>query len=781
MGFDGKVRGAAAASYTRAVRQWTGQMIAPLADGGVETPASFVSRDFEIAAVPQTVELHVSALGLYRCFINGQRVGNDLLTPGWTCYDDRIAFQTYDVTSLLRVGPNRITLWLGDGWYRSQMMWASNPILNCWGDRIAVIAELETAGTVLLASDQSWKSGELPIRRCGIYYGEDYDARLEALLPKLGVEVLDFDTALLVPHETAPVTELAPFAPVESWADDEGRTVHDFGQNAAGYVRFSVTGAAGATVRVEHSEVLGPRRAFDNRNYRSARGEDVYILKGEGSETYAPHFTFHGFRYARLTVTGTARITAVEMVPISSVPVAAGGFTTGEAAVNRLVLNTLWSQRSNFIEVPTDCPQRDERLGWTGDAQVFAGTACWLADSQSFLRKFMRDVVADQRSDGAVPHFSPDPTRLHPELFDGEWAGSTGWGDAITLVPWQLYLHYGDKGVLEECFPAMVRWVDYLWSLGDGPIVLTDRHWGHRGFTFGDWLQPVGDNRTPRPTIGDDCAATLYHFISTDLAARIAGVIGKGAEQQKLAARAGEIRTAFVREYFSASGRLAHNDQTSYALAFLYDLVPAEHFEAAKAYFRKVVEDADCLIGTGFIGTPALLPALTRLGMLDLAEKVFLNRKVPGWLYQVERGATTIWERWDAMAPDGTIYDPDMNSYNHYAYGAVCQWLFEAVAGVAPDPEKPGFERVVLNPQILPALSPVAAWHEARTGRFEAGWQLSGNRVSYRVTLPEGSSGLLLPNAAHSNFRLDGLPVAIPETGLGVPAGRHEITFDVRI
>ncbi|MGL4309176.1 MAG: alpha-L-rhamnosidase C-terminal domain-containing protein, partial [Paracoccaceae bacterium] len=502
-------------------------------------------------------------------------------------------------------------------------------------------------------------------------------------------------------------------------------------------------------------------------------------LKGDGIETYAPLFTFFGFRYARVTLTGGAQLVSIQQVPVTSVPVQAGGFTCGVPSVNRLVLNTIWSQRSNFIEVPTDCPQRDERLGWTGDAQVFAGTACWLADCEAFLKKFLRDVRHDQRPDGAVPHFSPDPTRLHPIDGRGDWAGSTGWGDAIVIIPWQLYLHYGDTGVLAENFPAMLKWLDYLWAISDGPVVRPSATWGGRGFTFGDWLQPVGDNRKPRPTVADDCAATLYHFISTDLAAKIAGLIGEDAQAKALHDRAEAIRAAFKHEFFAPSGRIAHNDQTSWSLAFLYGLVPQEHYEAGKAYFRRVVEEADGLIGTGFIGTPALLPALALHGMTDLAEKIFLNRKVPGWLYQVDQGATSIWERWDAQGEDGTIYEPGMNSFNHYAYGAVCQWLFEAVAGVAPAAEKPGFDEVMLDPLILPALAPVSAWHDCRHGRIEAEWSISGDRVTYRVTLPEGCAGRLTVNPARREITLGGQPVAVPAGGLSLPSGKHEITFRV--
>ncbi|RYH02564.1 alpha-L-rhamnosidase [Salipiger sp. IMCC34102] len=741
-------------------RDWTGRLIAPEVDGGVGSQACFVARTFTCKADARPV-LHVTAQGLYLAFVNGQRVGEDCLTPGWTCYDNRIAFQSYDISDLVTEGENRIEIWLGDGWYRSPLMWRFIQIENTWGDRIAALAEIVEGDSVLLATDASWESGLLPITKSGIYWGEDHDARIAAKASG-GVSELATDPALFVAHETTGVKELAPIAPVEDW-DLDGARVYDFGQNVAGYPRIEVTGAAGAKVTIDFGEVLAQDGSWDNRNYRLARATLTYTLAGEGAETWSPVFTFQGYRYARVRIEGEATLTDIVSVPVSSVPDLAGGFECAIPEVNRLVLNTIWSQRGNFIEVPTDCPQRDERLGWTGDAQVFAGTACWLADSETFLRKYLRDVMHDQREDGAVPHFTPDPTHRDHSKAPGDWAGSTGWGDVITVMPWQLYLHYGDEAVLRECFPAMVKWLDYLWSISDGPIIRPHSTWGEKGFTFGDWLQPTGDSRKPRPTIADDCAATIYHAISTDLAARIARIIGEDDEAMRLDARGDQIREAFAAEYISASGRLAHNDQTSYALAFLYDLIPGAHLDAAKGYFRRVIEDADYLIGTGFIGTPALLPALAKLGMTDLAEKVFLNRKVPGWLYQVEQGATTIWERWDALGPDGEIFSPEMNSYNHYAYGAVCQFLFEDVAGVHPVADAPGFARVRLAPTVMPGLGHVAMWHDCRLGRIEAGWTLDGRTVTYTVTLPEGCEGLL-----------DG-PLGDGVVG----AGTHEFAFDL--
>lgn len=752
---------------------WVAQMVHPLADQGVGTPASFISKQFDLASIAGDEVLAISALGLYRCFINGKRVGNDLMTPGWTSYDARLSYQTYAVADLLVPGQNRIEIWLADGWLRSQLMWGGHPIFNTWGDKIAAIAELRSGENALLVTDASWQSGALPIRKSGIYFGEVFDARVPAAV-SAGTEALPFDPAILVAHETTPVRELAPLAPIKSWADAEGRTVYDFSQNMGGYVAFTVTGDAGATVSIEHAEVLDQDGTFYNGNYRTAEARIDYTLAGTGEEHYRPHFTFQGFRYARVTITGNARITAIEAVPISSVTEVKASFTSGNKLVDRLVLNTLWSQRANFIEVPTDCPQRDERLGWTGDAQVFAGTACYLADSHGFLTKWIRDVMVDQREDGAVPHVVPDPTRMQPEHYPG-FFGSTGWGDAIAIVPWQLYLHYGDAAILREALPAMVKWVDFVWSISDGPIVNPPRFWGARGFSFGDWLQPKGPSAKPLPTIGDDAAATIYLFITSSLVGRIATITGDKALASRMEKMAAEVKAAFAREFITASGRLCYDDQTSYALAFLHDLIPAEHVEAAKRYFKSTIGRSEGRIGTGFIGTPALLPALVKIGEPGLAASVFLQEEVPGWLYQVKKGATTIWERWDAIQADGSIYNPQMNSYNHYAYGAVCQWLFEGVAGFRPDADDPGFATVVFEPTIIPELSPVAASHDSKNGTIRAGWSIDGNKVRYEIEVPQGARGLLRLAPDYRDAMVDGQPHNGADRELA--PGKHLVTF----
>lgn len=751
-----------------------GQMVRPLSDQGVGGRASFVRRDFELDRVDGGETLRISALGLYRAFINGVRVGDDLLTPGWTSYQARLSYQTYDISSLLRSGTNQIEVWLGDGWYRSALGFPDAQVTNTWGEAVGVIADIRNAERILLATDTAWSSGLLPVMRNGIYFGEIYDAREERLSVTAGTQKVDgFDPETLVRHEVSGVKELPFLAPVGKSSDDEGRTIYDFGQNTAGYVELVVSGERGASVLVEHAEVVDQAGRFNNDNMRTAEVRLEYVLSGDGEEVYKPIFTFFGFRYARVTIVGNAEIKAIASIPITSATVRAGHFESGNPLVNRLVENTWWSLTSNFIEVPTDCPQRDERLGWTGDAQVFAKTACYLADSQAFLTKWIRDVIADQRPDGGIPHVSPDPYNQRPDVLP-HFYGSTGWGDAICIVPWTLYEHYGDVDILREALPAMVRWSDYMWSLGEGGIARPQQDWSKPGFTFGDWLQPKGRSEKPFPTIGDDAAATIYNYISAATIEKVAVVLGEPTIIAKFQERAERIRAAFQEEFITSRGRLVYDDQTSYALAILNDLIPAHLLEAAGRNFRSAIERTGGRIGTGFIGTPAVLPALMKIGAPDLASDVFLQEDVPGWMYQVKQGATTIWERWDAIKSDGTLFDPAMTSYNHYSYGAVCGFLFEYVAGIAPDPVRPGFDHLLLRPQVLPRLGRIRACYQSKAGAVEAIVSVNGDKATYEVTIPDSATATFELASTYFDCEVDGVPTKAPAELKG---GRHVITF----
>lgn len=779
LNYDRKVK----ASPSAPTHSWVGRMVRPHADKGVGAQASFLRKTFVVKGITNAATLRISALGLYRCFINGKRVGDDQLTPGWTSYWNRLSYQTYDVADLLHNGENVIDIWLGDGWYRSRMLGAQSPLFNTWGTEIGAIADIDIGGTVILATDATWQSGLLPVLKSGIYFGEVYDATKEAPEADQGTAIIDkFDPKTLVAHETRAVKELDPLAVVSEVRDAKGRTVYDFGQNAAGYVAFTVVGERGARIIIEHAEVVDQHGDFDSASTRSAEARVEYVLKGHGEESYRPTFTFFGFRYARVEIVGKAKIMRIVFVPITSVTLKTGSFTSGNTLVNRLVENTIWSQRSNFIEVPTDCPQRDERLGWTGDVQVFANTACYLHDSETFLRKWLRDLIADQRPDGAISHVSPDPTRNHEDI-QANFYGSTGWGDAICVVPWVLWQHYGDLDVLKETLPSMVKWVDFIWSISDGPIVKPPRPWTSRGFTFGDWLQPKGPSEKPLPTIGDDAAATIYLYISSIITAKAARLVGDTAIANRMTARAEAVKEAFGREFISETGRLVYDDQTSYALAIIHDLIPVHLLPAVRAYFRATIERSEGKIGTGFIGTPALLPALVKIGEHELAAEILLQEKVPGWLYQIKLGATTIWERWDAIQEDGTAFDPSMNSYNHYAYGAVCQWLFESVAGFRSDEHSPGFRHIIFEPNIIPSLSPVHAHYDSVSGRIEAGWQVEGDKITYDLVIPEQSSGSLILPSSCSEISIDGQrpfrsTSELEGNNLLTP-GTHRVTFQI--
>ena len=767
-------------------KNWTAKMVWPMTDQGVGARSPLLKKTFMISSPRGAETLRISALGLYRAFINGKRVGADLMTPGWTSYWTRLSYQTYAVGDLLRAGENTIEIWLGDGWYRSRMMWPHSEILNAWGDRVAAIAELsDGSGKVLVATDETWSSGLAPVIKSGIYFGESYDARSEPG-PMSGAATLPgFDDAVLIPHETNAVRELPSIGVAKSFTDEQGRTIYDFGQNAGGYVAFTVEGEAGAKVTIEHAEVLDHLGQFDRESMRSAEARIEYVLKGGGPEHYRPTFTFFGFRYARVAITGKARITAIEMVPISTAIRQTATFSSAHPLVNRLFENTLWSQRSNFIEVPTDCPQRDERLGWTGDAQVFAATATYLHECHGILRKYVRDMIADQRADGAIPHVVPDPTRNHEDKVAGFY-GSTGWGDAICVIPMVLHDHFADRDIVAEALPAMAKWNDFVWSISNGPIVHPPMEWGGRGFTFGDWLQPVGGKwplEKPFRTIGDDASATIYLYISSTLTARAAQITGDSALAARMTERAAQVRAAFINEFVTPSGRLVYDDQTSYALAILYDLIPAQLLPATREYFKTVIARAEGKIGTGFIGTPALLPALCKIGEPGLAAAMFLQEDIPGWLYQVKTGATTIWERWDAIGKDGKAFDPQMNSYNHYAYGAVCQWLLEGVAGFRPDPNLPGFKHIVFEPTVVPALSPVKAHHDSAAGPIDAAWTVTGDQVVYDISVPEGASGTLVLSQSYKDAAIDGEALAWAggnEKARGLLApGKHRITFRI--
>ncbi len=587
-------------------------------------PVPYIRKTFDLDRPVAEATVAVTALGLYELWINGQRVGDVELAPGWTDYNTRVPFQVYDVSGYLKPGRNAIGVKLGNGWYCGRMF-----VEKCryYGDYPELLLQLEVdhedQSQTVVTSDNSWRVAEGPIRSSDLYDGEAFDARLE--MP--GWNLPAFDDAAWSPVVTRPmenkripepslhepVRVIQELEPVEIWEIEPGRWAFDLGQNMVGRARITVPGDSGRVITIRFAEMLNADQTLYTDNYRSAKSTDVYICRGDGGfETWEPVFTFHGFRYVELSglpaealpdsrwVTGVVLHNDMEQT---------GAFACSNPLLNQLQSNIVWGQKGNFLEVPTDCPQRNERLGWTGDAQVFCPTACFNFDTLDFFHKWMRDVRDAQKENGLIPNVVPDG------FAEGE---SPAWGDAVAVIPWEVYLRFGDKRILEENFEAVRRWVEY--QKADSPgLIRADRG-------FGDWLQPYphpdndvrGD--TDRSLIG-----TAYFAHSTELAARIARVIGREQEAEELNKLAASIKAAFAGKFWTASGQLSSDTQTAYLLALAFDLLPEDQTSRAFAHLVRLIEDADGHLRTGFVGTPLLNKVLTRFGRLDLAYDLLLK------------------------------------------------------------------------------------------------------------------------------------------------------------
>ena len=774
---------------------WTALMISPLSDGGAKSRCPTVTKSFDLAAAPSRARLYISALGLYQAHINGDRVGNDELTPGWTSYSNRLSYQTYDVGSLLKAGQNTITVTLADGWYRGRLFWPPNDITSVYGDKIGCIAEvriLDQDGTATtIVTDSNWASGLSPIQFASIYDGETYDARLEGADHDVaGVEILDFKHSRLVAQESETVQVIAELEAVTSDKSKSGVNFFDFGQNIAGVVLIQLRGKAGSKVTIDHAEIM-----FDGdlglTSLRSAKAQVTYVLSGNETETYQPTFTFMGFRHVRVLIEGNAEIISIKALALSSALKVTGNFSCGDDLVNRLHENASWSLNGNFVDIPTDCPQRDERLGWTGDAQVFCPLANYMRDGQQFFKRWLRDMVADQREDGGITYTVPDATRSTPDAILPNFYGSTGWGDAICNIPWTIYLFYGDTDVLSETLLSMQRWVDFLQRFAPNGIVENEPHVQDISFTFGDWLQPTDfegtlpPNAKPNPNTGDDYISTVFLYSSARTTAQAASVLGEMEIAQKYNAIADNVKEAFQREFITSSGRVASDSQGSYILALYHDLLPDEVIPKAITRLEKAIERNEHHIGTGFITTSIMLQTLSKVGLHKHAIKLLLQRTKPSWLYQVTQGATTIWERWDGIDLEGTESSKKMNSYNHYAFGAVVHWFYHNLAGIQPDITAPGFEKITLAPEFHRELSPIKATYSSRRGIISAQWNFDGDLVNYEVLTPPGTMATLKlpPNA--TAICIDDQPLtelkAVAATGKGllIQPGKQRITMSI--
>lgn len=758
--------------------------------GDLETspPAPFLRRTFSIDREVAQARLYITAFGIYETTINGEPVSDHVYAPGWTDYHRRVTYQALDVTALLRDGENVLGAVLGDGWYCGFVGLQR----QTWGDRPRLLAKLvvefaDADNPLVVATDQLWRTTIGPILASDNYNGEIYDARLElGNWDRPGFDDGTWQPVQCCPGFTSvglrvqPVAALAPpvrrileLRPQTVEPRPNGRVLFDFGQNMVGRVRLRLTAPAGTEVQLRFAEMLDPDGSLHVANLLTARATDRYTCRGGGEETYEPRFTFHGFRYVETDGTELSH-DALTGIVVHTDAALAGRFRSSNGLVNQLHRNIQWSLRGNALDVPTDCPQRAERMGWTGDIHVFARTATYLMDAAAFLSKYVTDLRDSQLVGGVDRGSFP---WVVPSAFAR--AGGPGWADAGVIVPWVVYERYGDLRQLERQYPAIRTYIDFLERFAQGRAEGTF-------LGFGDWLsldpervvvddeETIDDFEAGDSRFGGTPREFLWHAFdahSTQLAARIAGLLGREDDRIWLSERHERVRAEIAARYLTTDGHLTIETQTAYALALKFDLLPEpQHRRAAEQDLIANVEQVGHL-QTGFLGTPHLLEALTRAGRVDLAYELLERTEHPGWLYPVTQGATTVWERWDGWTDENGFHPSPMNSFNHYAYGAVAEWLYRFAAGIDVDPDRgAGYRRILIHPHPGGSLTHASAQLDTHRGRVESSWAIKGDTMTTQVVLPPNTTAVIT------------LPATSPEavTEHGVPLAEVDGIFDIQ-
>ena len=764
-------------------------------------PVKALRRTFEVSSPIRSARLYATALGAYKLFFNGRQVGDQVLSPGWMDFREHIPYQAYDVTALVKRGPNAIGAWLAPGWYTTPLQWLGQGYN--YGDmppafRAELRIERADGSVQRVVTDGSWKADVSPILSAEIYNGETYDARKAQpgwATPAFSdakwnpVQVVDPAPVKIVDQDFQPI-RVEKVLPAKSMTNPRpGVYVFDFGQNLSGVPRVRVQGPAGTDVKLRFAEVLNADGTLYVANLRTAKATDHFILAGKGIEEYQPSFTFHGFRYAEISgLPGKPPLDAVKAVVFHTNAPFTAELKTGSPRVNQLWSNILWGQRSNFIGVPTDCPQRDERLGWTGDAQVFWRAASYNMDLAAFSRKFAADLRGTQVGSPMYGIFAPGVASPNP-------GHAAGWSDAGVIVPWTSWVQTGDTSIIEQNWDAMTKYLDAIQSKNPNYLWKNDY-----GIAFGDWLSPEG-------TTAEDLIATAYWAYDSELMRQMAHAVGKTAEERKYADLFDKIKAAFNQAYVRPDGfigavppppvlptgmenkplpKVPVDTQTGYVLALHMNLLPgAMRPVAAKRLVDKIAANG-WRLGTGFLGTPYLLSVLTDTGHADVAYRLLLNTVYPSWGYLVEHGATTMWERWNG---DQMRDDPEMNSYNHYAYGAVADWIYRYAAGIDTASPNAGFRTILLHPNFDARLGSVDFSYASPYGEVHSAWKVAGRHVSWTVTIPPNASGRLpLSSQSARTYKLDGQALAQSalkstsnqrETVYELPAGTYSFQLDL--
>ena len=717
-------------------------------------PCQYLRREIALTGEVAKARVYVTSRGLFELHLNGERVGNDYFTPGWTDFNKRIHYLVYDVTKGLLNGENVIGAILGDGWYAGFLTWSRLKHFY-YGNRLSLLLQLEVEYTdgrrELFCSDKNWKSSTGPILKSDIYNGETYDARKElknwdSVTGKTAswkkVTVFAPAKAALAAKCHGPVRKQGELPSLVRTEPKKGVYVFDLGQNMVGWGRFMFNEKKGTEITLRYAEMLNADGTMYTDNLRTAKSTDKYICKGKGTEVYETRFTFHGFRY--IEVTGVrnkpAKNEVTGIVIHSEIP-KTGTFSCSNKMVNRLQKNIEWGQKGNFFEAPTDCPQRDERLGWTGDAQIFIRTAAFNRDVASFFTKWCTDLADSQYKNGAFPHVAPDV------LSDGAQTGggSAAWADAGVVCPWTVYLCYGDTRILERQYESMKGWIEWMKGKSTNNVI-------NPAFCFGDWLGlDVINGRFGKALTPHEVIATAYYAYSTTLFARSAKILGKKADAKKYAKLAKNIKAAFNKEFVSPKGRVAGETQTGYLLALGFDLLPEGKQAYALSRLITELEKRKWHLSTGFVGTPLLAPVLSKFGRTDIAYKLLLQKTYPSWLYSILQGATTMWERWNSYTKEEGFGDVNMNSFNHYAYGAIGEWMYNTAAGIEIDPCKPGYKHIIIKPEPQTKSAETEErirWVKCelltRYGKVSSEWKIKNGKFYSSIVIPANTTAAVI-------------------------------------
>ncbi len=733
---------------------WMAKWIeAGFTEDSVNRPAQYFRKQFSLPKKIASATAYITAHGMYEALINGKRVGDAYLSPGWTSYNKRLQYQVYDVTALLNNGNNAVGVTLGNGWYRGFLAWGDNK--NIYGKKLGFLFQLNISysdGSIAtFISDESWKSSTGAIRFSEIYHGETIDAREEKSgwsMPDYNdagwntVKIASYSNENLLATYNEPVKKQETFKPVKIFKTPAGEQVIDFGQNLVGWVMMTAKGNAGDKVIIRHAEVLDKKGNFYIENLRAAKATATYILKGNEEENFEPHFTFFGFRYIKVEgYPGDLKPENFTAVALYSNMKPTGTFTSSSALINQLQHNIQWGQKGNFLDVPTDCPQRDERLGWTGDAQAFSRTAAFNFGVNNFFAKWLRDVEADQFATGSIPH-------VIPNVLGTNAGGSAGWADAATIIPWNMWLAYGDKKILEDQFSSMKAWLGYMEKSSKDYLWNTGSH-------FGDWLffRPFDDNDGRSAVTDKYMIAQCFFAHSTQLVINAAHVLNKKEEEEKYSLLLKKVKEAFIKEYVTANGRLVSGTQTAYVLALNFDMLPEALRKQAAENLVNNIKNYRTHLTTGFLGTPYLCHVLTRFGYTDLAYELLLQETYPSWLYPVKMGATTIWERWNGIRPDSTFEPASMNSFNHYAYGAIGDWMYRVVAGLDTDEDGPGYKKIIIKPHIGKGLTKASAILQTFYGVLSSSWTTENGNITLDVEIPANTTATVyIPLTNNASF-----------------------------